>query len=288
MIAITGATGNLGRATISHLLKSVNPSEIVAIVRDEQKSVNLKQLGIQIRVADYHNIDALNDALAGVEKIVLISSSDFNDRLQQHKNVVEAAKNAGVKQLIYTGVSMVNFENSVLKDFMADHYQTDEYIKNSGLNYTLLQHNLYAEVIPMFLGEHVLDNGVYFPAGNGKVPFALRNEMAEAIANVVRSSEHVNKTYRISSNESYDFKTVAKAISKATNKEIPFIDADVNEFESVLKGANLPDMIIGMTIGFATAMKNGDFDYVTNDLEMLIGRKPSGAEEAMKELFGKN
>lgn len=287
MIAITGATGHLGQATIKHLLKNTNPKNITAIVRDEQKSSDLKALGIQIRVADYHSNDALNTAFQGIDKVVLISSSDFNDRLQQHKNVVDAAKKNGVKHIIYTGVSMVNFEDSVLKDFMADHYQTEEYIKNSGLNYTLLQHNLYAEVIPMFLGENVTDTGVFFPVGQGKVPFALRSEMAEAIANVATSEEHSHKTYRINSSESYDFQTVANAISKATNKEVPFIDTDVVQFESILKGANLPEMIIGMTIGFATAMKNGDFDFVSNDLEHLLGRKPAGAEEAMKELFGK-
>jgi len=287
MIAITGATGHLGSQIVAQLAKKVNPSEIVAIVRDEQKAAALKELGVTIRVADYHNTEALKNALSGVEKVMLVSSSDFNDRLQQHKNVVDAAKNAGVKHIVYTGVSMNDVNNSVLKDFMFDHYQTDEHIKNSGIDYTLLQHNLYAEVVPMFLGENVAETGIFFPAGKGKIPFALRREMAEAAVNVLTSDDHFNKTYRINSSESYDFNTVANAIGKATGKTVSYTDADPVQFESALKNMNLPAEIIGLTTGFAAAMKNDDFNVVSNDLENLLGRKPAGATEAMQELFGK-
>jgi len=288
MIAVTGATGQLGSQIVAHLAKQINPSTIVAIVRDEEKASNLKELGVQIRVADYHDTEALNKALEGVSKIMLVSSSDFNDRLQQHKNVVDAAKNAGVSHVVYTGVSMTDVNNSVLKDMMMDHFQTDEYVKNSGMDYTLLQHNLYAEVVPMFLGENVAETGVFFPAGQGKVPFALRSEMAEAAANVLASDKHKNQTYRINSSESYDFNTVAKAIGDATGKTVSYTDADPVQFEGILKGFNLPEEVIGMTLGFSAAMKNGDFDFVSTDLENLLGRKPAGAQEAMKELFGKN
>jgi NAD(P)H dehydrogenase (quinone) len=288
MIAITGATGHLGSQIVAQLAKKINPAEIVAIVRNEEKASDLKELGVNIRVADYHNTEALKNALSGVEKVMLVSSSDFNDRLQQHKNVVDAAKNAGVKHIVYTGMSMNNVENSVLKDFMSDHYRTDEYIKNSGLDYTLLQHNLYAEVVPMFLGENVTETGIFFPAGSGKIPFALRREMAEAAANVLVSNDHVNKTYRINSNESYDFNTVAKAIGQATGKPVSYTDADPGQFKAALESMNLPAEVVGLTTGFAAAMKNDDFNVVSNDLEKLLGRKPAGATEAMAELFGKN
>ena len=288
MIAVTGATGQLGSQIVAQLAKRINPLEVIAVVRDEQKANALKELGVQVRIADYHNTEALKNAFTDVSKVMLVSSSDFNDRLQQHKNVVDAAKSAGVSGIVYTGVSMNDVNNSVLKDFMMDHYQTDEYIKNAGIDYTLLQHNLYAEVVPMFLGEQVTETGIFFPAGQGKVPFALRSEMAEAAANVLVSNEHKNRTYRINSSESYDFNKVAEAISIASGKAVSYTDADPVQFEGILRGANLPEPIIGMTLGFATAIKNGDFDFVSNDLEKLLGRKPAGAKEAMQELFGNN
>lgn len=288
MILVTGATGHLGSQVIEHLQKHIPASSIAALIRDENKAQELKTQGVQLRVADYHDTTALGKAMEGVDKVLLISSSDFNDRLQQHKNVVDAAKNAGVKHIAYTGVSMKNQDSSVLKDFMGDHFDTDEYIRQSGVPYTLLQHNLYADVLPMFLGGSVLENGIYFPAGNGKVPFALRSEMAEAAANVLLSDEHAGKTYRINSTESYDFNTIAQTLSERSGKTVNYIDAEVGEFEAALKGAGLPEMIIGMTVGFATAMKDGDFDTVSSDLETLLGRKPAGVQEAMNALFLNN
>jgi len=288
MIAITGATGHLGRNVIDQLLKNISASEIVAVVRNKEKATTLQALGVQIREADYLNKEALINAFQGVQKVLLISSNDLNDRFTQHKNVVDAAKNSGVEQIVYTGVHMKNAENSVLKDFMADHFQTDEYIKASGLNYTLLQHNLYADVLPMFLGEQVLETGIFFPAGNGKVPFALRREMGEAAANVLSSDDHKNKVYHISSSESVDFETIASTLSDLSGKTVNYTNADLEHFEAALKGVGLPEEIIGMSIGFATAMKHNDFDVPGNDLEKLLGRKPASIEQALEELFINN
>ncbi len=285
MIAITGATGHLGGTVIDQLLTKTPASEIIAIVRNKEKASNLQTLGVQVREADYLNKEALTTAFQGVEKVLLISSNDFNDRFTQHKNVVDAAKSAGVQHIVYTGVNMKNTDDSVLKDFMADHFQTDEYIKNSGLTYTLLQHNLYADVLPMFLGEQVLETGIFFPAGNGKVPFALRREMGEAAANVLLSDEHKNATYKISSNESFDFNTVATSLSNLSGKTVSYTNPDVEHFEAALKGVGLPEEIIGMSIGFATAMKNNDFDVPGTDLERLLGRKPASIDKALQELF---
>ena len=164
------------------------------MVRDENKAADLKAKGVDVRVGNFRDAASLANAFNGIDKVLLISSSDLEDRLGQHKNVIDAAKNAGVKHIVYTGVSMVDVNNSALKDFMIDHYQTEDYIKASGMNYTFLQHNLYADVIPMFIGEKVLETGIFFPAGTGKVPFALRSEMGEAAANVLTGEGHENKT----------------------------------------------------------------------------------------------
>lgn len=285
MIAITGATGHLGGHVIDQLLKKIPASEIIAVVRNKEKAADLQKLGVQIREADYTNNAALTAAFQGVEKVLLISSNDFNDRLTQHKNVVDSAKEAGVKHIAYTGVNMKDVNSSVLKTFMEDHFQTDEYIKASGLTYTLLQHNLYTDVLPMFLGEQVLETGIYFPAGSGKVPFALRREMAEAAANVLLSDGHQNATYRISSNESVDFNVIATTLSNLSGKTVAYTSPDSEQFEAALKGVGLPAEIIGMSVGFATAMKNNDFDVPGNDLEHLLGRKPASIEQALEELF---
>ena len=288
MILITGATGNLGGHVLNNLLKKTDASNIAVLVRDENKAADLKAKGIEVRVGNFRDPATLAHAFDGIEKVLLISSSDLEDRLGQHKNVIDAAVKAGVQHIVYTGVSMVDVNSSALKDFMIDHYQTEDYIKASGVKFTFLQHNLYTDVVPMFIGEHVLETGVFFPAGAGRVPFALRSEMGEAAANVLTTEGHENKTYRISSDQTYSFEDVATGISNASGKEITYIDADPAQFTEVLKGAGVPEGMIHFSLGFAAAMKNNDFNIVTNDLETLLGRKPADLNQFLKSVYSPN
>ncbi|WP_343632559.1 SDR family oxidoreductase [Fluviicola sp.] len=285
MILITGATGNLGKATVEFLSKKIPVGNIAVLVRDENKASDLKVLGVDVRVGDYHDKDSLVKAFQGVDKLLLISSNDFNDRLGQQKRAVDAAKEAGVKHILYTGVSMQNIENSALKELMGEHFDTEKHILASGLTYTFLRDNLYADVIPMYLGEHFLETGINFPAGNGKVPFSLRTEMAEAFANVLSSEGHENKIYEISNGESYSFRDVANALSAHTGKTVVYNDLSAADFSKALSEAGVPEHIIGFSLGFATATKDGDFDVPNNHLEQLLGRKPSSLNEAIREIY---
>jgi len=285
MILVTGATGNLGKRTVEFLAKKIPASEIAVLVRDENKASHLKDLGVTIRVGDYQDKNSLVKAFQGVDKLLLISSSDFNDRLGQQIRAVDAAKEAGVKHILYTGVSMKNIENSALKPLMGEHYDTEKHILDSGLNYTFLRDNLYADVIPMFIGEHVLETGINFPAGNGRVPFSLRSEMAEAFANVLSTPGHENKTYEISNVESYSYLDVANALSAHSGKTVGYNDLSVPDFSKALAEAGVPEAMIGFSIGFATATKEGDFDVPNTHLEQLLGRKPSSLNEFIQEIY---
>ncbi|WP_430406954.1 SDR family oxidoreductase [Fluviicola sp.] len=285
MILVTGATGNLGKATVEFLVKKIPAKDIAVLVRDSNKANDLKALGVEVRVGDYHDKDSLVKAFQGVEKVLLISSNDFNDRLGQQKRAVDAAKEAGVKHLLYTSVSMQNIEKSALKPLMGEHYDTEKYILDSGLTYTFLRDNLYADVIPMFVGEHVLETGINFPAGNGRVPFTLRTEMAEAFANVLSTSGHENKTYEISNVESYSYQDVADALSAHSGKTVAYNDVSVADFSKALAEVGVPEAMIGFSIGFATATKEGDFDIPNNHLEQLLGRKPSSLNQIVSTLY---
>lgn len=285
MILITGATGNLGKATVEFLSKKIPSESIAVLVRDENKASDLKALGVDVRTGDYHDKDSLVKAFEGVEKLLLISSNDFNDRLGQQKNAVDAAKEAGVKHILYTGVSMQNFEYSALKQIMGDHFDTEKHILESGLTYTFLRDNLYADVLPMFIGEHVFETGIHFPAGEGKVPFSLRIEMAEAFANVLSSEGHENKIYEISNSESYSFQDVANALSAHTGKTVAYHTVSADEFAKALSGAGVLEAMIGFSLAFATGAKDGDFDIPNNHLEQLLGRKPSSLDEAIREIY---
>ena len=278
MILVTGATGQLGSQIVENLLKQIPANEIAALVRDEEKAKDLKEKGVQIRIGDYHNPNSLNSALKDVKKLILISSNDFNDRIGQHKNVINAAKHAGVEHILYTGVSMNNIETSPLKNFLSDHYQTEDYIKKNGFTYTMLQHSLYSDVIPMFLGEHVLETGVYFPTGEGRVAFASRNDLAEAISKIVISDEHNNQTYAMTNTETYSFADVAQILSELSRKEVAYVSPTPKDYEETLKEFGLPEEIIQMSLGFAAGIKNNDFDKIYPSFRGNFRQKTSNFE----------
>lgn len=273
MILVTGATGQLGGIVVENLLKTTPANEIAVLVRDENKAADLKAKGVEIRVGSYFDKASLTTALQGIDKLLLISSNDFNDRIGQHKNVVDAAKNAGVKHIFYTGVTMKDIETSPLKPLLADHYQTEDYIKESGLTYTFLQNSLYFEVVPMFVGAGVLETGIFFPAGEGKVAFAARQDLGEATATILTTKGHENKTYNLTGSEAYSFAEIASELSALTGKEVAYISPEPAAFEGMLKQFGLPEGIVVMSVLFAAGIKNDDFNLANNTLEQLLGRK---------------
>lgn len=284
MILVTGATGHLGISVVEQLLKHTSANNIVAFARDENKAKHLKEKGIEVRIGTFDDKDSLDNAMRGIEKVLLISTIDHH-RLQQHQNVVDAAKNADVKHILYTGVSLKDVNNSAIKVLMESHFQTEEYIKESGLNYTFLRNTLYTDVIPSFVGEKVFETGIYLPAGNGKVPYALRREMGEAAANVLLGNGHENKVYEITGSELYSYTDVATALSELSNKNVVYTDVDAEELTEQLKQIGVPEFAIFLTVGFGTETKNHQFENVSKDLENLLGRKPVVLKDALKELY---
>lgn len=285
MILVTGATGQLGTIVVNELLKKVPAAKLAVLVRDENKAAAFQEQGVQVRVATYQDTAALTNALQGIEKLLLISSSDLNNRFEQHKNVVDAAKTAGVKHILYTGITMQNATTSPLKDFVSDHYRTEDYIKENGFAYTFLQNSLYAEVIPMFAGPQAVGTGIFFPAGDGKVSFASRQDLGEATANILATEGHENKTYQLTGAAAYSFADVATTLSSLANKPVNYTSPEPAAFEEALKGFGLPAEIIGMSLGFSAAIKHNDFEVVDTTLERLLGRKTTSLQAYLKTAY---
>lgn len=285
MLLVTGATGQLGKGIVQFLEQKNKLSEVAVLVRDAAKANDLKEKGVTIRIGDYHQPELLNEALKGIDTVVLISSNDFNDRIGQHKNVIDAATKNGVKHILYTGVSMHDINLSPLKPFLEDHYQTEDYIKESGIPYTFLQHTLYADVLPMFIGPNPVETGVFFAAGEGKVTFADRLDLAEAIANILISEGHINKTYRMTNTTAYSFQEVATYLSELSGKEVNYVSPTEKEFQEALEGMGLPTPIVQMSLGFAAGIKNNDFDTPFSDLQTILGRKPTDLKAYLQKTY---
>ena len=284
MILVTGATGHLGSAVVSHLLKDTAANNIVGFARDENKAKHLKEKGIEVRMGNYDDISSLDLAMKGIEKVLLISGNGPT-RLQQHKNVVAAAKKAGIKHITFTSIALKDIKTAALRSLMEDLYQAEDYIKESGLTYTVLRNTLYLGGTPLFGGEKIFKTGINLPTGDGKVPFALRREMGEATANVLLQNGHENQTYEITGSDLYSYGDVAHELSALSGRTVIYSDADPVTFPTQLKEFGLPAIVVLLVTGFSADVKNHQFEIVTKDLEKLLGRKPASLKEGLKEVF---
>lgn len=287
MILITGATGQLGSATIGYLLNNGVPAnELTALVRDEAKAEDLKSKGVNIKVGNYTDYSSLLAAMEGIDKVLLISSNDMNDRSGQHKNVVAAAKEASVKHIVYTSFERVNeTETSPIYFIASSHMETEKAIKDSGLNYTILRNTLYAEIIPMFVGDAVKQQAVALPAGTAKTSFATRDDMAAAIANILSSEGHEQKEYSITNTEAYSMQEIADAIGNITNTPVKYVNLSTEEYMNGALANGAPKEIAQMVAGFSEAMAQGEFERTSNDLEQLLGRKPTTISEYLTTVY---
>jgi len=287
MILVTGATGHFGKSTIDFLLKKgISSANIFALVRDEERAGSLKSKGITTRIADYDKYDQLVVAFAGIEKLLLVSSSDIVNRAKQQENVVNAAKEAGVKHILYTSFERKNeTETSPISFVASSHIATEKLIKESGIAYTIFRNNLYLDVLPWFFGEKVIETGVFLPAGETKAALTSRDDMAEATANVLIGDGHENKVYSFSNTEQVSIGDVAKSMSEIVGKEVPYLNPTFEIYMETLTNAKVPAEYIGMFAGFVSAIKQGEFEVTTNDLENILGRKPTTAKQYLKMVY---
>ncbi len=215
-IAITGATGQLGRLVIEKLKERVDAREIIALARTPSKAADL---GITVREADYSRPDTLKTALAGVQTVLLISSSEVGQRVSQHRNVIEAAKAAGVTRIVYTSLLHADVSPLIIAD---EHRTTEALLAASGIPHTVLRNGGYSEIytgkIPGALAAGVLLGS----ARNGRISGAPRVDYAEAAAVVVSTAGHDCKVYELAGDESWTLADLAAEISRQAGRDVPY------------------------------------------------------------------
>jgi NAD(P)H dehydrogenase (quinone) len=285
MILVTGATGQLGTAVVNHLLQKTSANLVAALVRDESKASALKDKGVDIRVGSYDDTASLDKAMHEIEKVLLIAGTDEENRLQQHQNVVDTAKKAGVQYIAYTSRSLKD-RNTLANKLMEGHFQTEDYIEASGLNYAIFRNVLYMDTLPQFVGgEKVFETGIRLPTGHGRVPFALRSEMGEAIAQSLLESDRGDRIYKLTGSETYSFDDVAATLSNLSGKEIVYVPIEKSGFEAQMKERGTPETVVQKIVDFLTDIKNSQEEEVSPDLENLLRRKPASLKQGLKVLF---
>lgn len=269
MIAITGATGQLGRLVIDQLLQKVPASQLIALVRDPAKADDLKARGLHIRAADYTQPAALATALQGVEKLLLISSSEVGKRLEQHRNVINAAQKSGVKLLAYT--SILHAQNSIMA--LADeHRETEKLIQASGIPFVFLRNGWYSENYTAGIPSALQFNALLGSADDGKMSLAARADYAAAAAEVLVRDNQAGKIYELAGDEAYTLADFAAELSRQTGKNIPYNNLPEAEYQAILQNAGLPDWLANLLASSdASAAKGALFDG-SQQLSQLIGR----------------
>lgn len=279
MIAVTGATGHLGQLVINELLTTHNAQDIVAIVRNPAKAQAFAQKGVQVREADYGNSAALAQALQGVEKLLLISSSEVGQRAPQHRNIINAAKSAGVQLIAYT--SLLHADTSPL-GLRAEHIETENDLAQSGIPFVLLRNGWYSENYLASVPA-ALEHGAFIgSAGDGKIASASRQDYAAAAAKVLSLDNQAGKVYELAGDEAWTLTELAEKLSALTGKSVVYQNLSEADFAAALQNAGLPEgfarLLADSDVG---ASKGGLYDD-SHQLSRLIGRPTTSIDDSLK------
>ncbi|WP_433444449.1 SDR family oxidoreductase [Nonomuraea sp. CA-141351] len=264
MIVVTGASGHLGRLVVEELTKRVPAAQVVAAARTPDKAADL---GVEVREADYDRPETIEAAMRGAAKVLLISGIE-PQRVRQHAAVVDAAKRAGAA-LVYTSAPRADTTEAALA---ADHRATEEYIKASGVTYTILRNNWYNEVYEQSIVTAPQHGAVYGAAGDGRVASASRADYAAAAATVLTGEGHDGQVYELAGDTAWSRADLAAEISKVTGKEVAYRNLPKDEYAGVLAGAGLPGPFAELLADVDVNISRGWLDETPGTLRELIGR----------------
>jgi NAD(P)H dehydrogenase (quinone) len=276
-IGITGATGHLGRLVVEKLKEKVSTDKIVALVRSPQKAADL---GVEAREADYEKPETLDEALKGIDTLLLISGSEVGKRAEQHRNVIEAAKKNGVKWMVYT--SLLHADTSYIS-LAEEHRVTESALKDSGIPYTLLRNGWYMEnytgSIPGALG-----GGAFIgSAGEGKISAATRADYAEAAVTVLFGEGHQGKVYELAGDEAFTLSDLAAEISRQTGRDIPYKNLPEADYAAALTSFGLPEGLAQAIAGWDVAASHDALYDDSRQLSRLIGRPTTPLSAAVAD-----
>ncbi|RCW88938.1 SDR family oxidoreductase [Paracoccus lutimaris] len=275
-IAITGATGALGRLTIAALKSRLSADQIVALARSPEKAADL---GVTARAFDYDRPETLEPALAGVDKLLLISGNEVGSRAAQHRAVIAAAKAAGVKEIVYT--SLLHADKTPLS-LAGEHVETEAMLAASGIPHTILRNGWYAENYAGAIPSALEHGALIGAAGEGRISGAARADYAEAAAVVLAGTGHTGKTYELAADDAWTLADLAAELSAQTGRDIPYRNLPVADYAAILAGAGLPQALSEAIAGWDADAAQGALFDDGRVLSRLIGRPTTPLAEVVK------
>lgn len=279
MIVVTAANGQLGRLVIEKLLETVPADQIVAAVRSPEKAADIAALGVQVRKGDYSQPATLESAFVGADNILLISSNEIGQRFPQHRAVIDAARQAGVKLLAYTSILRADSSQLGLAN---EHVDTEAYLRASGVPFTLLRNGWYTENYAASIPAALAHDAFIGSAGEGRISSAARADYAEAAAAVLTSAEDQSgRVYELAGDESYTLSEFAAELSKQSGKNVPYVNLPQADFEAALVKAGVPDVYASLFADSDAAAAKGALFDDTHQLSRLIRRSATPLSETI-------
>ncbi len=269
MIAVTGATGQLGRLVLEALLQTQPAETIVALVRSPEKARDLAARGVQVREADYNRPSTLETALQSVEKLLLISSSEIGQRVAQHRAVIDAARRTSVQRLVYT--SVLNADTSVL-GLAGEHRETEAMLRNSGLPFVILRNGWYTENYTAPIPAALVHGVMLGSAGVGRIASAARADYAAAAAAVLTGDTEAGRVYELAGDTAYTLAELAAEVSRLSGQAVSYRDLPPADYQATLLGAGLPEGLAALLAGSDAGASQGALFDDGHQLSRLIGR----------------
>jgi len=280
MIAITAASGHLGHLVIDALLEKTPANQLVAVVRSPAKAAALAARGVAVRTGDYNDASGLQQAFAGVEKVLLISSNEMGRRVAQHQNAITAARKAGVKLIVYT--SLLRADRTTL-DLGLEHRETEKILEASGVPFIILRNGWYMENHTASVGP-ALTNGAFLgSASQGRISSATRADYAAAAAVALTGGAKIGQTYELAGDTAFTLTELAAEISRQTGKSIPYHDLPKADYAAILLKAGLPPVFAHGLAQWDVDASHGALFDDGRQLSRLIGRPTTSLSDAVKQ-----
>jgi len=278
MYAITGATGQLGRLVIDALLKGVPAGEIVAAARTPGRAKDLSEKGVVVREADYDRPETLRTAFTGVDKLLLISSSEIGKRTTQHQAVIDAAKAARVGLIAYT--SLLHADASPL-GLAAEHRDTEAALAASGVPYVLLRNGWYSENHLAGLSSALQHGAVLGSAKDGRIASASRADYAAAAVAVLMADNQQGEVYELAGDRAWTLPDLAAEVARQSRKPVVYHDMPEVDYAGTLKQSGLPARLAELLADSDVGASRGALFDQSRTLSRLIGRPTTPLAQAV-------
>ncbi len=280
-IAITGASGPLGRASTGFLLQAVDPREVVLTTRHPDSLAELAARGADVRRADFADPRTLATAFKGVDRLLLISTDAIGSRLDQQRAAISAAADAGVRHVVYTSVPEPVPANPAL--VVADHAGTEQALRDSGLRWTVLRNNLYAHMQVPVIEQAVASGRLVTNGGTGATAYVTREDCAAAAAAVLTQEGHEGQAYDITGPEALSAVDLVALAREIGGRDVELVSVDDAASTAGLRAAGLPDETAELVTSFGAATRGGFLANVSSAVADLTGHTPKALADVVRE-----